>query len=131
MNKNEIIKDIQNIINANCWTISEQFANNVATALYNAGYGKFEENLVAEIQKAYNDGFNKGCETCVLKWDNGYAAGYNNAQVEVAKEILVKLMASTTPTFDKDGKPIMQITADFALNLCKKYNIKYEVDENE
>ena len=43
MNKEETIKDIQNIINANCWTISEHFAKNVATALYNAGYGKFEE----------------------------------------------------------------------------------------
>lgn len=43
MNKEETIKDIEDIINANCWTISEQFANNVATALYNAGYVKVEE----------------------------------------------------------------------------------------
>lgn len=40
MNKDETIKDIQNIINANCWTISEHFASNVANALYNAGYRK-------------------------------------------------------------------------------------------
>lgn len=45
MNKEETIKNIQDIINANCWTISEQFAKNVATALYNAGYGKIEDQL--------------------------------------------------------------------------------------
>ena len=46
MNKEETIKDIQNIINANCWTISEHFAKNVATALYNAGYGKVPDGAV-------------------------------------------------------------------------------------
>lgn len=46
MNKNETIKDIQNIINANCWTISEQFAKNVATVLYNAGYRKVPDGAV-------------------------------------------------------------------------------------
>lgn len=45
MNKEETIKNIQDIINANCWTISEQFAKNVATALYNAGYGKIEDQV--------------------------------------------------------------------------------------
>lgn len=46
MNKEETIKDIQNIINANCWTISEQFASNVANALYNAGYRKVPDGAV-------------------------------------------------------------------------------------
>ena len=46
MNKEETIKDIQNIINANCWTISEQFASNVANAIYNAGYRKVPDGAV-------------------------------------------------------------------------------------
>ena len=46
MNKEETIKDIQNIINANCWTISEQFASNVANAIYNAGYRKVPNGAV-------------------------------------------------------------------------------------
>ena len=46
MNKEETIKDIQNIINANCWTISEHFASNVANAIYNAGYRKVPDGAV-------------------------------------------------------------------------------------
>lgn len=40
MNKDETIKDIQDIINANSGTISEQSAKSIAKALYNAGYRK-------------------------------------------------------------------------------------------
>ena len=50
MNKEETIKDIQNIINANCWAISEQGAKNIATALYNAGYEKVEKKDETAIQ---------------------------------------------------------------------------------
>lgn len=43
MNKDETIKDIQDIINANSGTISEQSAKSIAEALYNANYRKLEE----------------------------------------------------------------------------------------
>lgn len=43
MNKDETIKNIQGIINANCETISEQSAKSIAEALYNANYRKLEE----------------------------------------------------------------------------------------
>ena len=43
MNKEETIKDIQDIINANSGTISEQSAKSIAEALYNANYRKLEE----------------------------------------------------------------------------------------
>lgn len=46
MNKEETIKDIQNIINANCWTISEQFVNHVVNAIYDAGYRKVPDGAV-------------------------------------------------------------------------------------
>lgn len=46
MNKEETIKDIQNIINANCWTISKQFVNHVANAIYDAGYRKVPDGAV-------------------------------------------------------------------------------------
>lgn len=43
MNKEETIKDIQDIINANSGTISEQSAKSIAEALYNTNYRKLEE----------------------------------------------------------------------------------------
>ena len=43
MNKDETIKNIQDIINANSGTISEQSAKSIAEALYNATYRKLEE----------------------------------------------------------------------------------------
>ena len=46
MNKDETIKDIQDIINANSGTISEQSAKSIAEALYNAGYRKVPDGAV-------------------------------------------------------------------------------------
>lgn len=46
MNKEETIKDIQDIINANCWTISEHFVNHVANAIYDAGFRKVPDGAV-------------------------------------------------------------------------------------
>ena len=43
MNKEETIKNIQDIISANSGTISEQSAKSIAEALYNANYRKLEE----------------------------------------------------------------------------------------
>lgn len=43
MNKEETIKDIQDIINANSGTINEQSAKSIAEALYNTNYRKLEE----------------------------------------------------------------------------------------
>lgn len=43
MNKDETIKNIQDIINANSGTINEQAAKSIAEALYNANYRKLEE----------------------------------------------------------------------------------------
>ena len=46
MNKEETIKNIQDIISANCGTISEQFAKSIAETLYNAGYRKVPDGAV-------------------------------------------------------------------------------------
>ena len=46
MNKEETIKNIQDIINANSGTISEQSAKSIAEALYNAGYRKVPNGAV-------------------------------------------------------------------------------------
>lgn len=46
MNKDETIKNIQDIINVNSGTISEQFAKSIAEALYNAGYRKVPDGAV-------------------------------------------------------------------------------------
>lgn len=38
---------------------------NVAEALYNAGYRKtFTSDLASDMQKAFKEGYEKGCETC-------------------------------------------------------------------
>lgn len=54
MNKNKTIKNIQDIINANCCAISQQDANNVANALYSAGYEKVEKKDETAIQAMFD-----------------------------------------------------------------------------
>ena len=43
-----------------------------------------------------------------------------------AKDIITELLKNTIPTFDKEGKPIIKLNADFALNMCKKYGVNIE-----
>lgn len=51
MSKDETIKDLKDIINAHCWTISDYFVNHVANALYNAGYRKVPGNADAALEE--------------------------------------------------------------------------------
>ncbi len=47
---------------------------------------------------------------------------------ETAEEIIRELLKNTHPTFDKDGKPIIELNADFSLNMCKKYKVEVKSD---
>lgn len=53
------------------------------------------------------------------------AAELEHIEKRTAAAIIAALLNNTTPTFDKDGKPIIKIDADFALNTCKKYGIRW------
>lgn len=47
-----------------------------------------------------------------------------------ARSIVNDLMDNTTPTFDKKGKPIIKIKADFGIRTLKKYGVRVvEVEE--
>lgn len=111
MNKEETIKDIQNIINANCWTISEQFASNVATALYNAGYRKVPDGAVIltleerdEELKACNEKQAElEAEIEHLKADNKALEMWNEAYTEENKKLKKQLAHLQTNTAEAIG----------------------------
>ena len=97
MNKEETIKDIQNIINANCWTISEQFASNVANAIYNAGYRKVPDGAVILTPEERDDEL-KACnekqaelenEIKRLKADNKALEMWNDAYTEENEKLKI------------------------------------------
>lgn len=119
MNKEETIKDIENIINANCWTISEHFAKNVATALYNAGYRKVD-NIGDFTVYGFKNGYVKALiekdkEIKRLKADNealqkntaeaigGLYSGHFYAQEQFAIYVMRELEKIFAPFISKDN----------------------------
>jgi hypothetical protein len=56
--------------------------------------------------------------------EQAYKNGYEQGQKDAAKDIITGILKNTTPTFDKDGKPIIRLNAAFALDMCKKYGVK-------
>ena len=81
MNKEETIKDIQNIINANCWTISEQSAKSIAKALYNAGYRKVPYGAVVLTPEERDEEL-KACNEKQAELENEITR-LNNIEVEL------------------------------------------------
>ena len=111
MNKEETIKDIQNMINANCWTISEQVASNVATALYNAGYRKVPDGAVILTPEERDEEL-KACnekqaelenEIERLKSDNKALEMWNEAYTEENKKLKKQLADLQTKTAEAIG----------------------------
>lgn len=111
MNKEETIKDIQNIINANCWTISEQFASNVANAIYNAGYRKVPDGAVILTPEERDEEL-KACnekqaelenEIERLKADNKALEMWNDAYTEENKKLKKQLADLQTNTAEAIG----------------------------
>lgn len=56
--------------------------------------------------------------------EQAYKNGYEKGQKDAAKDIITELLKNTQPTFDKGGKPIIRLNADFALDMCKKFGVK-------
>lgn len=58
-----------------------------AEAIYNAGYRKtFTNDLASDTQKAFKEGYEKGCETCGQAWANGYNYGYKSGKEDGVRE---------------------------------------------
>ncbi len=67
-----------------------------AEALYNAGYHKtFTSDLASDTQKAFKEGYEKGCGTCEQAWDNGYNDGYESGKEDGVREFAEKLKAKS------------------------------------
>ena len=112
MTKQEQIEEIAKIIDEMYW-VYDTTAGDIAEGIYNAGYRKtFTNEMVSDTQKAFKEGYEKGCETCGQAWDNGYNDGfedgkeqaykdcYDITRKETAKEILsrIKLYATGSKT---------------------------------
>lgn len=130
MNKEETIKDIQNIINANCWTISEHFASNVANALYSAGYGKVEEGN-EELKACNEKQVELETEIEMLKKQNAIAYVFlgeifwciENGQ-DVAKNIKERLQTACKSAKQNELLNEMQERCDLDLDLEEFKNFK-------
>ena len=66
MNKQEQIKEMKKIIG----NVKPFYVETIVEALYNAGYRKtFTSDLASDTQKAFKEGYEKGCETCEQAWE--------------------------------------------------------------
>jgi flagellar biosynthesis/type III secretory pathway protein FliH len=85
-------------------------SNDIAEALYNAGYRKtFTSDLASDMQKAFKEGYEKGCETCEQAWDNGYNDGYESGKEDGVREFAEELKAKTMCIKEyEDGTRILQ-----------------------
>ena len=91
MTKQEQIEEIAKIIDEMYW-VYDTTAGDIAEGIYNAGYRKtFTNEMVSDTQKAFKEGYEKGCETCVQAWDNGYNDGYESGKDDGVKEFAEKL----------------------------------------
>ena len=59
-----------------------------AVKIYEAGYRK---TFTSDTQKAFKEGYKKGCETCAQAWANGYNYGYKSGKEDGVKEFAEKV----------------------------------------
>lgn len=121
MNKEETIKDIQNIINANSRTISEQSAKSIAKALYNAGYRKVPDGAVILTPEERDEEL-KACNEKQAKLE---------AEIEILKiqnknlEIAFDRLEARSELFESNMKSVLEIekrkaVEEFAEKLKRK-----------
>lgn len=121
MNKEETIKDIQNIINANSGTISEQSAKSIAKALYNAGYRKVPDGAVILTPEERDEEL-KACNEKQAKLE---------AEIEILKiqnknlEIAFDRLEARSELFESNMKSVLEIekrkaVEEFAEKLKRK-----------
>lgn len=105
MNKEETIKDIQDIINANSGTISEQSAKSIAEALYNAGYRKIPDGAVILTPEERDEEL-KACNEKQAKLE---------AEIEILKiqnnnlEIAFDRLNARSERFESNMKSVLEI----------------------
>lgn len=128
MNKEETIKNIQDIISANCGTISEQSAKNVAEALYNAGHRKVPDYAVILTPEERDEEL-KACNENQAELENeiyGLKTNYG-CLCEHCTDLEDKNVAAQN-MIDSQAKEIERLKADN--EALKMWNEAY-TEENE
>lgn len=128
MNKDETIKNIQDIINANSGTISEQFAKSIAEALYNAGYRKVPNGAVILTPEERDEEL-KACNEKQAELENeiyGLKANYDCLCAHCTD--LENKNVAAENMIDSQAKEIERLKADN--EALKMWNDAY-TDENE
>jgi len=103
--RNEI-KDIMKLLDK-CVSLNPMYKSEVASVLYGNNYRKLPEDSVvlsreeyemlkslydvSDTQKAFKEGYEKGCETCEQAWDNGYNDGYESGKEDGVREFAEKV----------------------------------------
>lgn len=86
-------------------------------------------SLLDIIKRFYRTGYIKARNEMQSKITE-LEAEVETERKKTAKAIVRDLTANTIPTFDKKGKPILKIKADFGIKTLKKYGVKtVEVEE--
>ena len=126
MNKDETIKDIQDIINANSGTISEQSAKCIAKALYNAGYRKVPDGAVILTPEERDEEL-KACNEKQAELE---------AKIEILKiqnnnlEIAFDRLNARSERFESNMKSVLEIekrnaVKEFAEKCKERINADY------
>lgn len=126
MNKDETIKDIQDIINANSGTISEQSAKSIAEALYNAGYRKVPNGAVILTPEERDEEL-KACNEKQAELE---------AKIEILKiqnnnlEIAFDRLNARSERFESNMKSVLEIekrnaVEEFAKKCKERINADY------
>lgn len=84
-----------------------------AVKLVKLGYRKLPENSVVLSREEYESDL-------TLQYDTGYEWGSK----ETAEKILRGLIKNCQFTFGVNGKPIIALDGDFALNTAKSYGVE-------
>lgn len=101
MNREDTIKDIAQYVCGACeldMTCKRDYgeftytccdnALSPAVKIYEAGYRK---TFTSDTQKAFKEGYKKGCETCAQAWANGYNYGYESGKDNGVREFAEKV----------------------------------------
>ena len=135
MNREDTIKDIAQYVCGACeldMTCKRDYgeftytccdnALSPAVKIYEAGYRK---TFTSDTQKAFKEGYKKGCETCAQAWANGYNYGYKSGKDDGVKEFAEKLKAKTMCIKEyEDGTRILQTS-----NKLIDQSVKIFLDE--
>lgn len=135
MNREDTIKDIAQYVCGACeldMTCKRDYgeftytccdnALSPAVKIYEAGYRK---TFTSDTQKAFKDGYKKGCETCAQAWANGYNYGYKSGKEDGVKEFAEKAKEQSETFLSGLGNGICvekdYVSVEYIDNLLEEY----------